>query len=80
MKIFPEIDYFALKQMAQRNHPNVDESDDERNCVNEEIKEDDEFTTYFSENRVDIPEDDKVIGISVMCHQTHTSKLIESYD
>lgn len=39
----------------------IDESDDERIGVNEENKEeDDEFSTYFSENRVEIPNDDKV--------------------
>jgi hypothetical protein len=56
MKIFPDIAYFSLK-MAQRN---LQESDDERNCVEEEKAEDDEFSTYFSENRVEIPENESV--------------------
>lgn len=62
MKIFPDISYFALKQMAQHNiGSRTDESDDERNCVNEEIKEEDEeFSTYFSDNQVNIPENDQV--------------------
>lgn len=60
IKIFPDISYSALKEMA-RNVEVVEESDDERNCVNEENKEeDDEFSTYFSDNRVNIPEVDKV--------------------
>lgn len=57
MKIFPDISYFALKQMSQPNlGARADESDDERNCVNEEIKDDEEFSTYFSDNQVNIPE------------------------
>lgn len=61
MKFFPGIDYFALTQMAHNRGAQIDESDDERTGVNEENKEeDDEFTTYFSENRVEIPEIDKV--------------------
>lgn len=45
--------------MAQRN---TSESEDERNCVTEEPKDDDddEFSTYFS-NRIDVPQDDNVI-------------------
>lgn len=53
MKIFPEIAYFSLKTMAQRS---LQESDDERNIADEEKPEEDEFSTYFSENRVEIPE------------------------
>lgn len=59
--------------MAQRNGAHIDESDDERNCVNEgngDVKEEeDEFTTYFTDNRVDIPESDTVsCPETVMCH------------
>lgn len=59
MEIFSDIRYFDLNQMAQRN---TSESEDERNCVSEEPKEDDEdeFSTYFT-NRIDVPEDDNVI-------------------
>lgn len=63
MEIFSDISYLALEEMAHRNIGAVgEESDDERNCVNEEEnkEEDDEFSTYFSDNRVHIPEDDKV--------------------
>ena len=50
--------------MATTNsNARLDESEDERNCVNEEHKEeDDEFSTYFTDNRVEIPEVDKVIN------------------
>lgn len=64
MKIFPDISYFALRQMAQHNvGARTDESDDERNCVNDDIKEDEEFSTYFSDNQVDIPENTQVCTI-----------------
>lgn len=70
MKIFPDITYLSLNTMAQRN---LQESDDERNCAEDEKTEDDEFTTYFSENRVEIPQNDTVSGTSdlaksPMCH------------
>lgn len=61
MKIFPEINYFPLKQMANNSSARTDESEDERHGVNDENKEeDDEFSTYFSDNRVEIPDVDKV--------------------
>lgn len=55
MKLFPEIDYFSLDQMAETEHGS------ERNLTEQEDKEDeDEFSTYFL-NRVNIPDDgDKV--------------------
>lgn len=55
MKLFPEIDYFSLDQMAETEHGS------ERNLTEPEDKEDeDEFSTYFL-NRVNIPDDgDKV--------------------
>lgn len=57
MKFFPEVDYLALKTMAI----DQDVSDDERNpAVDENKEEDDEFSTYFSDARVNIPENDKV--------------------
>lgn len=66
MKIFPDISYFALKQMAQHNiSSRTSESDDERNCVNEETKEDEEFSTYFSDNQVDIPENEQVCIVTI---------------
>lgn len=62
MKIFPDINYLALNQMEPTGRSSVNnDSEDERNCVNEENKEeDDEFSTYFTDNKVQIPEDDKV--------------------
>lgn len=69
MTISPGTRYFSLKQMAQINRgAQIEESDDERIGVNQEIKEeDDEFSTYFSENRVQIPENDNV-SRRLMCH------------
>lgn len=38
-----------------------EQSDDERNAVNEERKEEeDEFSTYFTDQKVEIPESDQV--------------------
>lgn len=66
MKIFPEIGYFALKQMARINRgAQIDESDDERIVNGENKEENDEFTTYFTDNRVEIPNDDKVSTVDV---------------
>lgn len=51
--------------MAQHNRAHTDESDDERNAVNARIpaEEEDEFSTYFTDQKVDIPENDKVFFI-----------------
>lgn len=73
MKFFADISYTSL-QMAQQNiSAHVDESDDERNAVNVEHKEDEEeeddpeFSTYFTDQKVDIPTDDKVLIINRRC-------------
>jgi hypothetical protein len=59
LKFFSDTSYFALKQMETENV--ASESDDER--IVGEVKEeaDDEFSTYFTDQKVQIPEDDKVI-------------------
>lgn len=62
-KIFTDISYFALNQME--TNANHEEPDDER--IAGEVKDtseneaDDEFSTYFTDQKVVIPEDDKVM-------------------
>jgi hypothetical protein len=67
LKVFSDISYFALNQMEAAA------SDDERrNEVTEEVKEreegvgdsNDEFSTYFTDQKVEIPDDDRVRGKS----------------
>lgn len=57
LKVFSDISYLALNQMENQ-------SDDERETV-PEVREDaatddDEFSTYFTDQKVEIPEDDRV--------------------
>jgi hypothetical protein len=61
LEIFSEISYFALNQMES----NSTGSDDERiaSDVKDEAEnsENDEFSTYFTDQKVEIPEDETVI-------------------
>jgi hypothetical protein len=58
LEIFSEIRYFALNQMES-------EVDDERTASETkdeaENSENDEFSTYFTDQKVEIPEDETVI-------------------
>lgn len=67
MSVFTDIRYTKLVQMSA-NLP--DESDDERITENlenssepKEDEENDEFSTYFTDQKVDIPESDKVFAL-----------------
>lgn len=64
MDFFADISYTQLRpMMAQQNSSaHLEESDDERLDASAEIKdeENDEFSTYFTDQKVEIPEIDKV--------------------
>lgn len=70
LKIVSDISYFALSQME--SNANGTESDDERIAgeVKEEAEGDDEFSTYFTDQKVEIPENDQVIRITMSATNT----------
>lgn len=64
MEIFADSGYKLLTMQNHNSSAHLDQSDDERI---EREEDEDEFSTYFTDQKVDIPEDDKVLN-SIINH------------